>query len=296
MSRTGVILIVLVLALGLVAWLVLQRPGESSITVGEGATLAEYDSAAVDKLVIRGAQGRVVLEKQAGAWTLAEPIVYPADGNAVGAAVGKARSVLLGSIVSTNPAKQALFQVDSAGTLVEVYVLGNQQASFRVGKPGASWTETYVRREGSDEVFLAGELLTTVYNRAVKEWRDKSVFNISSENIRSIAYQYGDTTFALVLTDSVWNLDGEPVPESTVRPLLTSLSSLQTDDFVDSTVTAPPPLVASILVEGTQIRFHHQKDAPAYLVQTSASPRWYSLQQWRVQQVLKRRAEFAPAS
>jgi hypothetical protein len=293
MKKPAVLILLLLAVLGVAAWFVLQRPGESSIGVGEGAALADLDSAAVDRIVIRSAGGTVVLEKQSGAWMLTDPLRAPADPGAVGAAVGKSTAPILGSVVSTNPAKQEVFQVDTSGTLVRLFVQGAEKAAFRVGKAGAQWTETYVRREGSDDVYLAQDQLSSVYARAVREWRDKSIFTARPEAVRTVRFLYGDTTFALTRSDSAWLLDGTAVAPAGMHPFLTAITSLQTDDFVDTALAAPPPLAAVIVVDGTELRFHRDADAPSYLVRTSASPQWYTLQQWRADQVLKRRAAFA---
>lgn len=293
MQKPAVLILLLLVALGVAAWFVLQRPGESSIGVGEGSALADLDSAAVDRIIIRSAQGSVVMEKQSGAWMLTEPLHAAADPAAVGAAVGKSTAPLLGSVVSTNPAKQEVFQVDTAGTLVRLFVQGAEKAAFRVGKAGAQWTDTYVRREGSDDVYLAQDQLTSVYTRAVRDWRDKSVFTARPEAVRTVRFLYGDTTFALTRSDSAWLLDGTTIPSTAVHPFLTSITSLQTDDFVDSAVTVPPPLVGVLVVDGTELRFHRDAGAPSYLVRTSASPQWYTIQQWRAEQALKRKTAFA---
>jgi hypothetical protein len=157
---------------------------------------------------------------------------------------------------------------------------------------GPSYTETYVRREGSNEVYLADGMLLYMFAKAPKDWRDKTILNVPQETIKNVRFQYGDTTFALAFRDSLWLLDGSPASEPPVRSLIGALANLRTDDFIDTAVTAPPPLTAAIEVDGTQIRFHKNPVNGNYYVITSVGPQVYEMQGWHADQVLRRRPEF----
>jgi hypothetical protein len=292
MKRTTWILIGAVLVLVLLTIIVLQQPGEVGSTEGSGEALVEYDSAAVDKLEVTGPNGAVVLEKQGNGWMLVIPVRYRADQGSVASAVGKGRDIRVKNPVSSNPGKQHLFQVDSSGTLVKMSAGGNEVAAFRVGKPGITYMETYVREEGSNDVYLAEGMFTYVFNRQAKEWRDKTIYKSEPELIRSVTYRYGDTTFTLAMNDSLWRADGDSVSQSAVQGMLSALANLQADDFVDSTLTSAPKQVALIEVDGTQIRFCEGSSPNSYLVQSSQSPQWYEVQGWRAGNVLKRRKDF----
>jgi hypothetical protein len=294
MKRTVLITLALIAALAVAAYLVLQRPGESSYVAGSEQMLVTYDSAAVDRLVISGTSGTVVLEQQAGTWMLREPIASRASGEAVTAAVGKGRSIALRSVVSSNPAKQSLFQVDSSGTLVRVFEHGVEKAAFRVGKPSSTYQETYVRVEGSNDVYLTHDRLTQVFSRPVKDWRDRAIFRSNPAAITSIGYRYGDTTFVLAFRDSLWTVDNLPAAQPAVQQLVTALASLQCDEFIDTAVAAPPKPNAVIAIGDVEIRLFEIKGASKYLVQSSASSQWFELQQWRAQQVLKRKPDLLP--
>jgi len=292
MKRTTWILVGTVIALAIIAFFVLRQPGEVSTTEGSGTMLVSYDSATVDKLEVNASGTSVVLEKQGNGWMLTSPLRYRADQTVVTAAVGKGKNIEVKNVVSSNPEKQRVFQVDSSGTLVQMYAGGNLVAAFRVGKPSASYTETYVRREGSDDVYLADGMFSYTFVQQSKDWRDKSIYRNEPDLVKSVTYKYGDTTFTLAMNDSLWRLNGDSVSQPTVRSVLGSLANLQADGFVDSALSAPPTQVALIDVDGTQIRFCQNKGTSNYLVQTSQSPQWYEVQEWRAGQVLKRKNDF----
>jgi Domain of unknown function (DUF4340) len=271
---------------------VLRQPGEVSRTGSSSEFLAEYDSAAVDKLEITSPGGTVTLALEGGKWMLLSPLRYPADQSSIAAAVGKGKRIELRNVVSSNPQKQQLFQVDSAGTLVRVFEHGAQRAAFIVGKPGTSYTETYVRRDGSNDVYLADGLLTYIFAKGVKDWRDKAIFKSDQDQIKDVRMQFRDTTFALQFQDSLWRVDRDSASQPAVKNFLASLANLQADEFIDSAVTVTSAPNAVIEVEGTQIRLYAGKDGGKYTVQTSASPQWYEIQGWRASQILKRKKDF----
>lgn len=293
MKRNTVYSIVVLVALGIITFFTLNREGEVSSTGSSGRMLVEYDSMSVDKLEMVSPTGSVILEKQAGTWMVTAPVKYKADETAVASAVGKGRKIELTSLVSTNPEKQALFQVDSSGTLVRVYEKGSPKTAFRIGKPSSSFTETYVRLEGSNEVQLTNEMISSYFNKQPKEWRDKSVFKMEEGKIKTVRFHYGDTTFALSLQDSMWRIERDSANQTAVKPLLSALANIQTDEFVDSALSTVPKLTAIIEVDGIQIRFF-KKDDTKYLVQTSHSPQWFELQNWRTTSLLKRKKDLLP--
>jgi hypothetical protein len=211
----------------------------------------------------------------------------------VTSAVGKGRKIELTSLVSTNPEKQKLFQADSSGLLVRVYEKGNPKAAFRIGKASSSFTETYVRLEGSNEVQLTNEVISSYFNKQPKDWREKSIFKIEEGMIKNVKFQYADTIFTLSMEDSLWRIGKDSANQTAVKPLLIALASIQTDEFVDSMPSSVPKLTATIEVEATQIRFY-KKDETKFLVQTSQSPQWFEIQNWRTTSLLKRKKDLLP--
>lgn len=184
-----------------------------------------------------------------------------------------------------------MFQVDSAGTQVTIFEKGIPKASFIIGKRGQTYSDSYARLTSSNDVAVVSGGYTFTFNRPLKEWRDQTIFTIPRESIKSVSFQYGDTTFALVFQDSTWKIGKDSVDASTVESLLSSLSKFEADDFIDSTLSPLPKMTAQLIVGNAQIRFYEVKDPVKYLVLLSASPQWYEVQPWRANQVLKRKKD-----
>jgi hypothetical protein len=296
MKRSTWILLAILGLLVVATLLVFQRPGETSSSGLLEETLVSLDSAAIDRIQITTASGEVSLVREGGQWMLTSPRHYPADEAAVAAAVGTASRLELRSLVSSNPEKQHLFQVDSSGTLVRLFDQDAERAAFRVGKAGSSYTGTYVRQEGSDEVYLADGIITHIFNGDADGWRDKSIITAAKEEIQSVRFSYGgDTTFALTLQDSVWRIDGIPVVGPTVETFLGYLTTLAADAFVDSIISLQEP-VALIDVDGTRVAFHPTSADNKYHVRTSAGEQVFEVYKWRVAQILKQKEDFLGAT
>jgi flagellar basal body-associated protein FliL len=291
MKKSTYILIALLIVLAGVAYLVTMKPGEKSISTEAGEAFVKIDSLAVDKIEIEAPASSVTLEKKGVEWFLQAPIAYRADQSNVANAIQQIKAMQVRNIVSSNQQKHGLFQVDSTGTQVVVYEKGAQKASFVLGKTGPTFSDLYARLTGSNDVVLVGGAQAYVFNRPIKEWRDRTIFSSPKETIRHVEFQFGDTTFALTFQDSTWNVGKDSVDASAVETLISSLSKFECDEFLDSIPSPRPKLTAQITVAGTQIRFHHLKETAKYVVQTSASPQWFEVQPWRADQVLKRKKE-----
>ncbi len=290
MKRSTVILGVVFLVLLALAFLVLQKPGEQSRSSAATGVLLQIDSLAVDRIELKSPTGHIALEKKGAEWYVTQPLLSHADQAAVASLIGVCRDLRSTGVVSSRPDKRGIFQVDSTGTRVTVYEKGAPVASFVVGKAGSTYSDTYVRLAGSNDVVLVSGLPGDRMNRPLRDWRDRTITKIPRESIKEIGYQYGDTAFVAALKDSVWMIGRDKVQPSVINGVLNTLSSLQADDFADSVAVAPK-VTAQIAVGAEQVRFAFRKETGKYLVQASSSPQWYVVESWRANDVLKRKKD-----
>ena len=291
MKRRTITLIVVLVILVAATIIVLRQPGEMSGSGESGQRLADYDSSAADMVEVRQSTGITTLEKVDGTWMLTAPVRYKADSTAVMSMLNQGKRIQLRELVSSNPEKQTLFKVDSTGILVRISQKGTVVAAFYIGKSGPSYTETFVRRASSNDVYLADGYLAATFNRGARDLRDKSIFRADVAAVTNVTFHYGDTTFTLALRDTVWRIGEVPANDATVRSFVSTLSTLDADGFVDTAITLPKP-VGLIEVLGTQIRFFPQPGGGNYFVQTSASPQVFTCPSWRGKPILKRKTDF----
>lgn len=277
--------------LGLAAFLLMQRPGEQSASESGGSELFRIDSAAVDRLEIKTPASVVVLEKQGADWMLREPVRYRADQTAATSLIHDVMGVRSKATVSTNLEKQPVFQVDSTGTVIKLFEKGTEKTTMIVGKTGSSFSDVYLRVPPSNDVLLVDAPLSPITTRQVKDWRDRTIITLQKEGIKEVKFQYGDTAFVLTLKDSVWVIGKDQTQEWVVNSLIGSLSSFQADEFVDTPPSPTPRFTAFMSISDVQLRFAPRKGTDNFYVQTSVSPQWYEVQQWRANQVLKRKKD-----
>jgi hypothetical protein len=296
MKRNTVTLVALLVVLLVVAYFVTKRPGEQSGS-GLGTPLLHIDSVSVDKLEMRSAKSHIVLEKRGAEWYLKEPIDYKADQTSVGTLIHDVKNLNVKNVVSNKPEKFPIFQVDTtSGTMFTIYEKGIKKDSILVGKIGASYTELYVRKLPSDDVDAVDASILYQINRGAKEWRDKTILTVPKESIKEIKYQYGDTTFTLGYQDSVWMIGKNIVKTEDVNGILGSLSNLQADDFIDTTMHPAPKITALVSYAGNQVRFSYLKAQSKYAVQTSSSPQWFVVESWKTNSILKRKKDLVKSA
>ena len=275
MNKNIYILLGVFAVLVVIAFFLMSRPGEKDISVANSQLLVEVDSIAVDKIEIKSPTNAVTLEKKGTEWSLSAPLIYRANQTNVATLIHQAKNLAVKEIVSSNPEKRRIFQVDSTGTLIRIFQNGLEHAAFIIGKLGPNYAETYVRKDQSNDVFVVDGSIAVWFNKEVKDWRDKTIFNVPKEAISAIAYRYAGEAFSLSFHDSVWMIGGSKPKASDVASLVGSLSNIEANDFVDSVITPMPKISATISVGDVQIRFSEVKDKDKYLVQTSNSPQWY---------------------
>lgn len=275
----------------IVAFLLMEMPGEKSESPEEGDRLVDLDSAVIANVEIVAPSYQVTLVKRGAQWDLQAPIVDRADQSSVASLIGALASLRSRSVVSTNPEKRNLFNVDSTGTVVTLSGADTPPVALVIGKMGATYTETYIRPVESDDVHLVSASLAFIESRGLNGWRDKSIVKVPREEIRRVTYHYGDTTFSLEFRDSLWTLDGARGDDALVNTLLASLADVQADGFLEPPPSPVPPATATVKYAGKELRFSPGPSADVYHVQRTADERWFEMRAWRAQQVLKRKSE-----
>jgi hypothetical protein len=291
MKRSVLILSSLLVVLILAAYLLLQKQGEQDLSVDASPLFVPIDSSAVNMIDIVTPKQTIRFEKEGTDWFLKEPLTYKADNSSINGLLHEVKGLRIKSIASSNTDKHSLFKVDSSGIRVTLFEHGNEKASFYVGKSGPSYTDTYVRKASSNDVVLVDAQLSYTFSKPVKEWRDKTIFSVPQQNITGVNFQYGDTTFTLLQSGGAWLIGKDSTKESNVTSLLSSLSKVTADDFLDTTNAATIRTQAQLSYGGGSIRFAFDTKANKYYVQSSLSPQWFVLEAWKVNQMLKRKKD-----
>jgi hypothetical protein len=239
-----------VAALGLAAWLAARRPPAG--TAEGGLLFAGFKRERALKIEVQGkaADESIVLEKSASGWSVPAEAGYPADPEGIREILDFVGSARADRKVSDNPAKRGVFEVDDNGLKVKLEgAEGAVLAQVVVGKSGPDFLSTYVRKEGSDEVFLIDQSLRRIFVRVgPRQWRDKAIYRLSGPDITRLKWTREGKTVAVEADASGnWTMTAPataPARRDEVEALRNALSTLQSDDFAAASASATTGLDA----------------------------------------------------
>jgi len=182
--RVSTVLVV-VLAILIVVFLAIRFGGGRRDR--ERPLFPDFEPAEAARLVIEGGGNTVVLTESDDAWFVASEDSFPAEAGVVEDMLGKVTGFSRKDIISSNPEKQALYKVDSAGVFVSILDgHGDTLVGFVVGKPGLDYRSTYVRDVASGDVVLAPGYLRAVFDRGKRTWQDRTIYALEPDTIEEI--------------------------------------------------------------------------------------------------------------
>lgn len=296
MKKSTLYLIATFIILLVVAYLVFSPTQERTTSYSLSDLNLTIDSTLVNKIEITRGETSVTIEHTGGNWSLTSPLHYQADEQSVLSLLSAANKFKVMSLISSNPAKQALYQVDSlSGTSIKFFDQKGNTISLIVGKMSPSYMETYVRQLASNDVYLAEGLNSWLINKEVREWRDKTIFKTERDRIKQVAFKYSKDKFLLTKLDTInWAVDSDSANNTNVSNLISALSNFRTEDFVDTAISlSTPQLKLQIATnEGTNIQFYPiPPDSAKYFVTTSHSQQIFSVSKYAAQQILKQKKD-----
>jgi hypothetical protein len=227
-----VLLIVLVV---LIAVFVIIRFGTGR-RGGEEPLFADFAPEKAARFVLEGADTTVVLGKTDDVWFATSEDSFPAEARAIEDMLAKVSAFSRKDIISSNPDKQALYQVDSMGVFVTIQDAGGDTlVRFVVGKPGPDYRSTYVRDFASNDVVLASGYLRPVFDRGKRTWQDRTVFSAEPDAILEMEITRPGEAFTLAMNDAgEWFIsrpESASCDQAAANRLVRTLAYLRADDL-----------------------------------------------------------------
>jgi len=290
MNRSTILLIALLIILAVITYFLLPSEKEREASYKLPTISLKVDSASVIKIEIKQPSSSIVMENVGGTWMITSPHPSSADPAAVANFLNSLSKFKVGSLISSNPDKQRLFQVDSAGTLLHITDRSGKIVSMIVGKMGPSFSEIYFRLPDSKDVYLGEGIDSWTINKNVKDWRDKSIVHIPAESMKEITITAGSKMYRFNNDSSGWRLGDKSVETSEMNPLLNTLSNLRADDFVDTVaeIKSKPITIDLKSMENISLSLYPTlPDSTHYFVKSSRSQQTYVVNKWTVQQLFK---------
>ncbi|MBM4255643.1 MAG: DUF4340 domain-containing protein [Deltaproteobacteria bacterium] len=177
-------------------------------------TILTFNDDEVKKLEIRGPDREIVLSKADAGWSLEKPAQAKADDTEVKTFLSNLRSLnaqdfleepVVGlSEFGLEPPQMSITLTLGADSAQKTVLIGNEKA----GDKGAK--NRYVKRAELDKpLFLAGEWIWRDLNKNVADFRDKTVAQFTTEQVKQVDVKRNDgESFTLIRgADNKWTID-----------------------------------------------------------------------------------------
>jgi peptidyl-prolyl cis-trans isomerase B (cyclophilin B) len=163
---------------------------------------------AADNILIKKDKGSVELKKENGNWAVINKFSYKADKKIINSFIETVKDLKMNDIVSKNPSKRHLFDLDTKG--VELIIKNkdnNSLVEMTIGKPGPDWSSNYFCVKGNDHVYLSSKWLNRTIKTDAKEFLEKKLFDIKKDDIEKLKIIYETKEVELFKVESGWKLN-----------------------------------------------------------------------------------------
>jgi len=207
-------------------------------------TVLDFDGPDVEGLLISSDDFVIRFSKNNNVWQITEPMNARADFGLVEGLIGRLGSAEMQSVElesnERSPESLELFGLADANLTVSVETSNADDAVLEMGSETSDGA-VFSRDASRDLVFTIDNSLATDLGRTVDVYRQKDLFSFRPFNATQLNIEYGEATKSFKKQEdedgSVWKQVGrnaEEVDQTTIEELLTKLSALRAQSFVDS--------------------------------------------------------------
>ncbi len=203
--KRNILILAVIFVVALVAVLIIRSTEEKRLSTENIRDFFWVDSTLIDSMAIKyGTWNHLFLDAN-GQWQMVvdSELVYPASQTDIAQVIRTTNEMVLTDLISINPANQARFKTDTiSGTVIKFFDSGQPLSRFVLGRIGQDMTHTYVRRVGSDSVFLAKGKFTGIYTKPPSSWMDRRAVTMTPAEIAALHWEYPTSEVHLARADS----------------------------------------------------------------------------------------------
>ena len=252
--------------LAILALVALRQPEKGERASDHPHPIAALTPAEITTIDVTKNGATTTIKKEGDTYKVTAPVAYPADSAAGKAAFEGLGKMDVSDLVTSQPDKQAEFEVDDkSGVHVVVKHDAKVLADFVVGKGvGAG---TMVRPAGSNDVWRASGITKFLFDKGPSDWRDKGIttFPAADAEKLDVATKDGAKISLKKAGTKQGSEDKWEVVSSTVKidkldntvpnAMVQALGSWKTNDFADGTALPaaglePPALTVTVGLKG----------------------------------------------
>jgi hypothetical protein len=305
MKKEYIILAVVIVVLALV--LLLRNRDRTHYTLPE---LEPIEKMEVTRLVISQADSALTLARHDATWKI-EPYGYPVDRTHIDKMLDALGDFALTTLVSEAKNYVPYELNDEKRIGIEAFMGETRIAQFDIGKPASTYRHTFVRLADDPKVYQARSNLRSVFDKEIKQLRDKVVLTVEKEYITGVTFTGEAGSLALqhfgpgseavppVGADSLvpeplspWRTaEGEEADENTVTRIIDRLVNLKCDSYIygktKDDFTDP---ILTVTIEGSEsvvLSVFEKRDDNKYPALSSESDYPFLLAEWAVKQINK---------
>lgn len=221
---------------------VVAEPGERGLLVTSAGFLSDLERPAgewrardlfpgrreaIERLVLHGPAGRVVLARDGESWRLAEPVADRADRDLVAGLLTDLVSLRAEAFLDTGPGAAGGF---AAGT-IEAHLegLAGIAEPFRVELGEAASSPGRLRARVSGQEVEIAPRLAEALTRAPGAWRSRAWSALDSWQVDAVAIEDASGRIALERRDGEWLRDGAKIAYGPAGDLLFLLAGLRAE-------------------------------------------------------------------
>jgi hypothetical protein len=196
----------------------------------EAADIQAFEVTTTDEKTAR-------LENRDGRWRVVSPVDFPADEVAADG-IASTLAKLASEGVIDDPQEPEAYGLGDDAARVR-FEAGEKQETLVLGKKTPVGSNSYVADEGDPRVFMVPTWRLNSFKKSLDELRDRRVLRFDRSQVERVAVSWPDTGVTLEKRDGKWWLTSPiegPADQETVDDLLSELSFLRAEGFVDGDV------------------------------------------------------------
>ncbi|HJL17629.1 MAG TPA: DUF4340 domain-containing protein, partial [Sandaracinaceae bacterium LLY-WYZ-13_1] len=252
--RLPIMAVVALALIGVTWWVVTSETGDSPTVEGEEPpSLPEIDRDAVTEIEIQRPEDdaaiRVVREDDA--WRLVAPVEASASQTTVDTALDKLADLEVAGRAASNATHHERLEV-SEDTGIHVVARAGSETLIDMWVGAFQAGNTMVRLDGQDEVLMVRGSIKFAFNKALRDWRDRTITDETPEEVAEVVFQNDNGRFHFREGDDGWvqivpeePAEGEEEPPAPieefdggrVRTMVSSLARLRAADFAEPDAT-----------------------------------------------------------